>query len=47
MIWPNLRIGSPVSMRAVAILWPRGTRSTARRRAGGRVAGSDFVDARS
>ena len=29
MIWPNLRIGAPLSMPATAILWPLGTRSLA------------------
>ena len=29
MIWPNLRIGAPMAIGAVAILWPLGTRSVA------------------
>ena len=35
MIWPNLRIGAPVSIGAVAILWPLGMRSTAAGREAG------------
>ena len=28
MIWPNLRTGAPSAIGALAILWPRGTRSS-------------------
>ena len=44
MIWPNLRIGSPTAIGAVAILWPRGDALDRDRRADRRVAGTDFVD---
>ena len=29
MTWPNLRIGSPLAIRVIAILWPFITRSSA------------------
>ena len=44
MIWPNLRIGAPVSIGAVAILWPLGTRADAAGPPDGRVADANLVD---